>query len=92
MRPISCHIGAMADDTIEDDEDTSLTMVDEALVAGNITNSPLVLAMFPATSASSTMVSCRSSSSSIVSSMASMWQLLTCLQAMPAPPSAPPSR
>src|SRR4030095_4259840 len=37
----SCHIGPMTDgtdDTIEDDEDQSLTMVDEALVAGNIAN------------------------------------------------------
>ena len=34
----SCHIGAMTDDTIEDDEEQSLTMVDEALVAGNIAN------------------------------------------------------
>ena len=28
----------MTDETIEDDEDQSLTMVDEALVAGNIAN------------------------------------------------------
>ena len=33
----SCHIGAMSD-TIEDDDDRQLTIVDEALVAGNIAN------------------------------------------------------
>ena len=33
----SCHIDAM-DDTIEEDDDRQLTIVDEALVAGNIAN------------------------------------------------------
>jgi hypoxanthine-DNA glycosylase len=43
LGPLACpaeaaKLAIMADDTIEDDEDQALTMVDEALVAGNIAN------------------------------------------------------